>query len=169
MWVFVVIGYLLLVGLAGFLLYFIAPGVGPQVAFYDRYGGILPEPAQVDLQNVIVEQFSVVRKYARPLARQGMEELERAACQSQYVPGNARNVHVNIRIEGLTSEPVLLPVWIMAYRYGEELFRFLVNGQSGRATGRAPLSWRKIGSAIGIGVAAVVAIVVIVLLMKLAR
>lgn len=108
------------------------------------------DPAQVDLDNIIVEQFSVARKYARPLARQGLEELERNACQGRYVPGRARNVKVNVRIEGLTSEPVLLPVWIMAYRYGEELFRFLVNGQTGQATGRAPVSWRKIAAAIGL-------------------
>jgi hypothetical protein len=82
----------------------------------------------------------VARKYARPLARQGLEEMERSACQSNYVPGTARNVKVNVRIEGLMSEPVLLPVWIMAYRYGDKLFRFLVNGQSGKATGLAPLS-----------------------------
>ncbi|MGE3405780.1 MAG: hypothetical protein AB7I37_03135 [Pirellulales bacterium] len=127
------------------------------------------DPSQVDLDNVIVEQFGINRKYARPLARGGLEELERAACQGKYVPGSARNVRVNVRIEGMTSEPLLLPVWIMAYRYGEELFRFVVNGQSGRATGRAPLSWRKIGSAIGIGVAVVAALIVLFLLMRLAR
>lgn len=43
------ISLVMLVGLLGFLLYFIAPGVGPQVAFYDRYGGMLPDPAKVEL------------------------------------------------------------------------------------------------------------------------
>jgi len=49
-----------------------------------------------------------------------------------------------VRIESMSSEPVLLPVWIMAYRYGDRLYRFLLNGQSGRATGGAPVSWTKI-------------------------
>lgn len=111
------------------------------------------EPDQVDLENVIVEQFTMARKYARPLARQGLEELERQACTA-LVPGNARNVHVNLRIAGLSSEPVLLPVWIMAYRYQQTVFRFLVNGQTGRATGKAPTSWKKIAAAVGIGIAA---------------
>lgn len=44
------VSLLLLVGLAGFLLYFVAPGIGPQIAFYDRYGDVLPDPAQVDLR-----------------------------------------------------------------------------------------------------------------------
>ena len=32
----------------------------------------------------------------------------------------------------------------MAYRYRDELFRFVMNGQSGRFVGQAPTSWRKI-------------------------
>jgi hypothetical protein len=101
-------------------------------------------PDQVDLENVTVEQFSVGRKYARPLARDGLERLEADYCQKEYVPGSARNVRVNTRLEGLSSEPVLLPVWIMAYRYRDRSFRFLVNGQTGKPTGRAPTSLRKI-------------------------
>lgn len=100
-------------------------------------------PAQVDLDNVIFEQFRVQRKYARPLAHQGLEDLEREAC-TQYVPGRCRNLKVNVRLENLASEPVLLPVWIMAYSYRDQVFRFVINGQSGRATGQAPTSWTKI-------------------------
>ena len=109
-------------------------------------------PDQVDLENSIVEQFSMPRKYARPLARQGLEALESRACESRYVPGRCRNMKVNVRLEGLASEPVLLPVWIMAYRYRDELYRFLANGQTGRATGRAPVSWWKIGAAVTLAI-----------------
>jgi len=98
---------------------------------------------QIDLDNVIVEQFRVQRKYARPLARRRLENLERQAC-AQYVPGRNRNLKVNVRLEGLASEPVLLPIWVMAYRYQDQVFRFLINGQTGRATGQAPTSWRKV-------------------------
>jgi hypothetical protein len=34
----------------------------------------------------------------------------------------------------------------MAYRYNERMFRFLVNGQTGAATGEAPTSWKKIAA-----------------------
>ena len=125
---------------------------------FDLSTGVPPE--KVDLDNITVEQFSVPRKYARPLARQGFEQLESAACAETCVPGRARNVHVNVRIEELTSEPVLLPVWIMAYRFGDRVFRFLVNGQTGRATGDAPVSWKKIAIALGIAAAVVLAALV---------
>lgn len=106
-------------------------------------------PGKIDLQNVIFERFTVPRKYARPLARQGLEACESDACQ-QYVAGKNRNMKVNVRITNLVSRPILLPVWMMAYRYRGEVFRFIVNGQTGKSTGQAPVSFRKIGAAVGI-------------------
>ncbi len=100
-------------------------------------------PEQLDLDNAIYEQFSVPRKYARPLAVGGIEALEQQACR-KYVPGSARNLKVNVLIEALSSYPVLLPVWIMAYRFQDRVFRILVNGQTGRVTGSAPISWAKV-------------------------
>ena len=71
---------------------------------------------KVDLQNAIFERFVVPRKYARPLARQGLESCEANAC-GEYVAGKCRNMRVNVRITNLASRPMLVPVWIMAYRY----------------------------------------------------
>jgi DNA-directed RNA polymerase subunit RPC12/RpoP len=108
-------------------------------------------PEQVDLTNVVYEPFLVQRKYARPQAVAGFEAMERTACQA-LVPGSARNVHVAVLLEGLTSQPVLLPVWIMAYQYRDKTYRFLVNGQTGRHTGEAPFSYTKLAAVIGITV-----------------
>jgi hypothetical protein len=69
---------------------------------------------------------------------------------------------VNVRLEGLTSEPVLLPVWIVAYRYRDQLFRFLINGQTGQASGQAPVSWAKV-----FGVVAIVGFVLLLLCLAL--
>jgi predicted RNA-binding Zn-ribbon protein involved in translation (DUF1610 family) len=111
--------------------------------------------AQADLENWLFEQFQVQRKYARPLAQQGLEDLERAACTA-LVPGSARNVHVNVRVEGLSAEPVLLPVWIMAYTYEQHTYRFLLNGQTGRCTGSAPTSYTKVAAVTAGVIAAIV-------------
>jgi predicted RNA-binding Zn-ribbon protein involved in translation (DUF1610 family) len=145
----------LLVGASGAL----TPSENAAICPFDLAPAVPPE--QVDLDNVTVEQFSVSRKYARPLARAGLEQLEAQTCDERYIPGRCRNLKVNTRIENLTSEPMLLPVWIMAYRYEEQVFRFLVNGQTGRATGQAPISYRKIAAAIGIAVAVVVVILLL--------
>jgi hypothetical protein len=129
------------------------------LAPFDLGQGLPPE--KVDLDNAIYEQFGVERKLARPLAVQGIETLEARACQ-QYVPDKARNVKVNVLVEGLTSQPVLLPAWIMAYRYRDHLFRFVANGQTGKCTGTAPTSGRKIAAAVAI----VVAVILLVLLLS---
>ncbi|MHC4399673.1 MAG: TFIIB-type zinc ribbon-containing protein [Planctomycetota bacterium] len=139
----------LLIGGSGAL----TPMETSQICPFDLAEG---KPAgDVDLENVTVEQFSVPRKYARPLARGLVERMEAAACTGHYVPGRARNVHVNVRIESMSSEPVLLPVWVMAYRYRDKLYRFLINGQTGRAAGKAPVSLAKILIAVGVAILAV--------------
>jgi len=114
-------------------------------------------PEKVDLDNVVYEQFRVQRKYARPLAQASLESLERQACQ-KYVPGKCRNMKINARLEGLTGEPVLLPVWIMAYRYRDQVFRFLVNGQTGKCNGTAPTSYKKIAGIAVVIIAVVLAV-----------
>ena len=132
----------LLIGASGAL----TPSETTVLCPFDLAAGVPPE--EVDLQNVVYEQFRVQRKYARPLAQQGLEKLEAEACR-QYVPGNCRNMKVNLRVENLAAEPILLPVWIMAYQYRDQVYRFLVNGQTGRHTGTAPTSYTKIALVIG--------------------
>jgi hypothetical protein len=133
----------LLVGASGVL----TPAETNSLCPFDLSAG--RPPADVDTDKAIYEQFRVQRKYARPLAQQGLEEQERQACTA-YVPGRCRQLQVNTRLEGLSSEPVLLPVWIVAYRYRTQLYRFLINGQTGRASGQAPISWAKVFGAVAI-------------------
>ncbi len=110
-------------------------------------------PSDVEFDGTVVEPFTVSRKYARPHAVSLFERLEMSACE-QLVPGSSRNLHVNVRLHNFNSEPVLVPVWIMAYRYQNEVFRCVVNGQTGRITGRTPRSAWKIGLAIALGLVA---------------
>jgi len=54
------------------------------------------------------------------------------------------------------------PLWIAAYDYAGTPYRFIVNGVTGKASGKAPWSWVKITLA----VLAVVAIVLAIMLVK---
>lgn len=49
---------------------------------------------------------------------------------------------INTALSDVTFKHVLLPVWVAAYRYGGQSYRFVVNGQSGRVQGERP--WSKI-------------------------
>lgn len=146
-----------LVGASGAL----TPNETSQLCPFDMDQAVAP--AEVDLDNFTVEQFNVARKYARPMAKSGLESLERRTIDLEHVPPTSRNVKVNLRIHDMHSEPMLLPVWIMAYRYKDQLYRFLINGQSGKSTGQGPVSYQRmfmvlgtvVAVALGIGIIAV--------------
>jgi predicted RNA-binding Zn-ribbon protein involved in translation (DUF1610 family) len=101
------------------------------------------KPDEIDLVNAIVEIFRMPRKHARPIAQAIVEERERQICTT-YVPGRARRVKVNVRIQGMSGRPVLLPVWILAYHYKNSLHRVLINGQTGKIAGSAPFAYGKL-------------------------
>jgi LSD1 subclass zinc finger protein len=99
-----------------------------------------------DLSGYGVEDFGLSRRAARPRARAAMVEAERKACEG-LVPGRSRNVHVSTLFFDLRSDPVLLPIWINAFRYREKTFRCIVNGQTGKVSGIAPISLAKVALA----------------------
>lgn len=55
---------------------------------------------------------------------------------------------VHTQYADITFKHILLPVWISAYRYGEKVYRFLVNARTGEVQGERPWSWVKIALAI---------------------
>ncbi len=113
-------------------------------------------------ENCVVEQFRVQKKYARPLARNSIEANERKKCE-RYVPGRSRNVKVNVKLESLTGHPILLPIWIMNYQYKGEVFRFLLNGQTGSKYGYAPFTYARLFKVLGI-----IALILLVILLIVA-
>ena len=73
-----------------------------------------------------------------------MERQQDSRCAGD-VPGDTqRFLNVTNRFSEETFKHVLLPIWISAYRYKDQVYRFLVNGQSGEVQGKAPWSWPKI-------------------------
>ena len=44
----------------------------------------------------------------------------------------------------MTYKHVLFPVWIASYRFGDKIYHFLINGQTGEVQGQAPISWIKV-------------------------
>ena len=111
-----------------------------------------------DLAGYAVEDFGRSRRESRSRARRAMVEAERAACAA-LVPDRSRNVHVSPIFYDLRSDPVLLPIWINAFRYQEKTYRFLVNGQTGKVSGDAPFSLAKVA------LVAAVAIIILFLIL----
>ena len=58
---------------------------------------------------------------------------------------------VDTQVAAVTFKHVLLPVWLAAYKYRGEAYRFVVNGTTGRVQGERPWSTWKIALAVVLG------------------
>lgn len=100
------------------------------------------------VRDMPVEAFSVTRKRARALAFEGFEQQVRTDCAAQIPGSRHRNLRINPLYEGAEAWPLLVPVWILTWEYRGRSSRFLINGQTGKFEGRAPVSpWRVLAAA----------------------
>ena len=71
---------------------------------------------------------------------------------TRRIPGDThRNVRVNTRKSKVTFKHLLLPVWLAAYQFKGKTYRFIVNGETGKISGKKPTAWGKVIAAILIG------------------
>jgi len=78
-------------------------------------------------------------------ALQQIRSQEIRRISRQHLPGDThRSTRVSCQVELAETELVLLPVWVAALRHGDTIHRLLVNGQTGRCHGSAPVSTTKI-------------------------
>jgi hypothetical protein len=104
------------------------------------------------------EQYSVERDEALPLCQQEFQRWEQHNVES-FLPGDTySHVLVNCEFSDINSDLILLPVYLLSYRYGDKLFRFLLNGQTGKTAGDKPYSPVRIGVAVAIAVVLVVVV-----------
>ncbi len=78
-------------------------------------------------------------------AEQIIEHRLRNMCSAQLGGDTQRNLHVTSQKFAQTYKHIVLPMWICSYTYQGKVFRFLINGQTGRVNGQKPLSYFKIG------------------------
>ena len=68
------------------------------------------------------------------------------------IGGDRQRIHsVDTKLGSVTFKHVLLPVWLAAYKYRGETYRFVVNGRTGRVQGERPYSAWKIALAVVVG------------------
>lgn len=68
------------------------------------------------------------------------------------IGGDRQRIHsIDTKLGAVTFKHILLPVWLAAYKYRGETYRFVVNGQTGRVQGERPYSVWKVTFAVIIG------------------
>jgi hypothetical protein len=110
------------------------------------------------------EEYSVQRAEALQICQHEFYRREQANTAA-FLPGDTySNLDVRTTFSHINSDLCLLPVYLLSYRYRDKLYRFMVNGQTGKTAGDKPLSWRRIGVVIAIAVAVIAIIILIFLL-----
>lgn len=94
----------------------------------------------------IAEEPSLALPECYQLARQEtMEKLNKEL--ESFMPGDSHHgLTFNTVLDRETTELIYVPIWVLAIRHDPQKppFRVLINGQTGRIYGKAPLSWLKI-------------------------
>lgn len=99
------------------------------------------------------EEYSIDREQALTASQHHFYQQEQRNIGA-FLPGDThRNLAVETYFSQVNSDLCLLPVYVLSYRYQDKLYRFLVNGQTGKLAGDKPWSWQRIWICIGVGLA----------------
>lgn len=112
------------------------------------------------------EEYSIDRAQAQAACQQYFQQQEERNI-SGFLPGDThRSLQVETGFSQISSDLCLLPVYVLSYRYQDKLYRFLVNGQTGKIAGDKPWSWQRIGGTIGAVLLLILLIVLILVLLS---
>lgn len=78
----------------------------------------------------------------------GMEKRMENAIESSLGYDTYRGMQYRHTHRRVTFKHILLPVWLSSYRFAGKLYRFMVNGETGRVAGQAPVSPLKVALAV---------------------
>lgn len=126
-----------------------------------------PQPTS-SLSGLVDESFDVQRSVARERVAVACSRTAEATIKGGHIPGSTfRKVKVALVLESLSTTRLSLPAWVMAYRYGSEVFRVVIHGQDKAVVvGKAPWSYLKIFFAVVGGVALLALIVTVIALVQ---
>jgi rubrerythrin len=97
--------------------------------------------------------------------REAKERIDNALATDvrQRIGGDEQRVHsIRTHYGALSFKHLLLPVWLLAYRFHEKIYQVMINATTGEVQGERPYSWVKITLAVLAGLAVAGTIVVLV-------
>lgn len=122
-------------------------------------GGLRPFDGAY-LAGFVAERYQVDLEDGWGQAQQIMEGRITSVVRRD-IGGDEQRIHtMDVHHSGVTFKHVLLPVWVSSFRYHDEVFRVVVNAQTGEVAGDRPWSVWKIVLFVLMIVAVVAAIVV---------
>lgn len=109
------------------------------------------------------EEYTVLKETAYEVSKKYFLTQEQMNI-GHFMPGDTyRNLSVRSQFSQNSYDLILLPYYLLTYKYREKTYRFLLNGQTGKVWGDKPLSKQKIWTAVGIGLLVIAAIVLLII------
>ncbi len=135
----------------------------------ERLAALQPWPLNkcVPFSQEVLAGF-LARTYDMPLD-QGFELAKHIVADAievdvrRRIGGDTQRIHsVKTRFDAVTYKHLLLPVWMLAYRYRDKSYQVVVNAGTGEVQGDRPYSWIKIALAVlgGAGVVGLIAFII---------
>ncbi len=107
------------------------------------------EPYQPEfLAGFRAEGYTVTLEEGFTQARQQMDAVIARDVRADIGGDEQRISRIDTRVSDVTFKHILLPVWLAAYKFRGETYRFVVNGRTGRVQGERPYSTVKIAIAV---------------------
>jgi hypothetical protein len=96
------------------------------------------------LAGLQAQAYDVPLEPAWEAARHRMREETRRACRDQASSSKVRNFSMTLDFTDESWRYVLLPVYLTTYRYEDQPYQVMINGQTGVVAGQRPVDWLKI-------------------------
>lgn len=90
---------------------------------------------------------------AQEMIRSRLRYSIEAYIRQKWSADRAGSVRFSTNFENITYKYILIPVWISSFAFKGKTYQFVVNGQTGKVGGKAPISALRVAIAILIGLA----------------
>ncbi len=96
----------------------------------------------------VAERYSVGLTDAWEIAKDSihdqLKDMAENDIRSRHATAHVRGVSVRASFDDITYKYLLLPIWISNFKYKNKVYQFMVNGQTGKVSGRTPISAFKV-------------------------
>ena len=109
------------------------------------------------LSGFFADKYDVDKAGVFPRIKERATDASRNVIRSSIGAYSSVSVsHESYDIQKTNWQYIMLPVWFMTYKYGDKIYEFALNGQTGKLAGTPPLDKKKMKlfcAAIGLGAA----------------
>lgn len=95
------------------------------------------------LSGFLAERYSIGLKDGWKMAKSLINNSIYSGVVHKINADETRNVNIKTAFNDIKYKHLLLPIWVSAYTYNNKVYRYMINGQTGKVHGKYPVSpWK---------------------------